>query len=192
MCGRYLFDAEFEDIYQKLILFERDLYQFNGDIKPMSHAPVVVHKAGVNRIETMQWGLDGPEKGRKLINARSETLLEKRRYANLLNQRCLIPAKAFYEWETRGRERIQHQFALDHTLFLAGIYEQTHQGDVFAIITMAAEGDVKAIHDRMPVAVGDAYLNQWLCDPVGQAYEALLAQHPAYKCTDAAVQLSFF
>ena len=192
MCGRYLFDAEFEDIYQKLILFERDLYQFKGEITPMSQAPVVIHREGTNRIQTMQWGLDGPEKGRKLINARSETLLEKRRFSNMLTQRCLVPARAFYEWESRGRERIQHQFALDHTLFLAGLYEKTSLGDVFAIITMAAEGDVQLIHDRMPVAVGDEFLEKWLCAPVAEAYETLLAQHPAYKCTDAAVQLTFF
>lgn len=192
MCGRFLFDAEFEDIYQKMILFERDLYNFKGDIRPTEQAPVVIHSEGANRLKLMQWGLDGPEKGRKLINARSETLLEKRRFSNLLTQRCLVPARAFYEWEKRGSERIQHQFALDHTLFLAGLYEKSLQGDVFTIITMAAEGEVQLIHDRMPIAVADDAFEQWLCAPVTEAYETLLAQHPAYRCTDAAVQLSFF
>ena len=108
MCGRYTFGPG------NLTLFAD---RFSVDAPPPASAagynvppgrPVatVVHRAGsAPNCEMFHWGLipawaKSAERQYKMINARIETVTEKRAYSGLLAQhRCLIPADGFFEWQ---------------------------------------------------------------------------------------------
>jgi putative SOS response-associated peptidase YedK len=62
--------------------------------------------------KVMKWGLvpswaHDASMGHRMINVRSETLLEKPSFKNALQKRrCLIPANGFYEWVREGKRKI--------------------------------------------------------------------------------------
>ena len=47
-------------------------------------------------------------------------------------------------------------------LFLAGVYQADPDGGRFVIITAPADETVKPIHDRMPVRIPEALIDEWL------------------------------
>ena len=51
-------------------------------------------------------------------------------------------------------------------LFLAGVYQADPDGGRFVIITAPADETVKPIHDRMPVRIPEALIDEWLSNPV--------------------------
>ena len=55
----------------------------------------------------MKWGYALPD-GKQIINARSETAVDKPLFRDgMLQRRCLIPVTNFFKWEKRGRDRIK-------------------------------------------------------------------------------------
>lgn len=192
MCGRFLFDADFDEVYNKLLVYERDYVIQKRDFRPSDQVPVVFHKNGGNAIQSMQWGIKGYPEGKLLINARRETLLEKPRYRNIIDNRCVIPATSFYEPETRGKEKIMHTFGNGNIIYLAGLYEKEMETNRITIITMASTGAVKCFHDRMPVAIAESDLLDWIQGPREDSYNKLFTQDYTYKLLDKEVQISFF
>lgn len=195
MCGRYLLDVDFNELYQQFMLFEAQTREIpTGEVFPTNNAPVVIREGSKNILKFMNWGLPAFHNNQRLINARVETLLQKPRFSRLMNQqRCIVPATAFYEWEKRGKEKIRHTFAGAGMILFAGLYESTEAGDAFTIITMDAAGDAAKIHDRMPVALTADAARMWL-DPAvgpGEAYELAMRQRPQYFMKDEDAQLTF-
>lgn len=195
MCGRFLFDAEFDELYHRLMGREREIRSFKGDYKPAHAAPVIVQKSQ-NEIDFqyMQWGLSNPVSKGLIINARSETLLTKPFFKPLHHQRCLIPANKFYETELRGKEKIPHLFGADEPLFLAGLYSGTPDSEnaCFTIITKPSEGIIRQFHDRMPVNIRSDQFRTWLSGSSREAFACLESPQPSYALLDDTVQLSFF
>ena len=195
MCGRFLLDADFDELYRKFILHEYDPLEIRrGDILPTEAAPVIVTREGRPVLRLMGWGLSGYQRNQRLINARSETLLQKNRFSRLMDtQRCIVPATVFYEWEKQGRQKLRHTFGGSEILAFAGLYESTSAGESFAIITMESEGDIARIHDRMPLALTDSAVSQWISREVSaeEAYKELMAQKPHYAMRDETPQLTF-
>ena len=81
----------------------------------------------------MRWGsipswVNEIKPGKPLINARSETLLEKPSFRNAIRRRrCLIPADGYYEWlgDLPGKKVPHVIYRPDHSLFaFAGLWEQ--------------------------------------------------------------------
>ncbi len=196
MCGRYLLDYDFDELYRKFILHEPDSIEFRrGEVCPTEAAPVIVSQGGRNTLKLMAWGLAGYQRNQRLINARSETLLQKSRFSRLMDgQRCIIPATAFYEWEKQGTQKIRHTYGRAGLLSFAGVYETTPLGESFAIITMEAAGDIAKIHDRMPVSLADDAARHWINTEIqaDEAYEQLIRQRPEYVRMDQAEQLRIF
>lgn len=195
MCGRFLFDAEFDELYHRLMGRERDIRRFKGDYKPAHEAPVLIQKSQEEiDFQIMRWGLLNPINKGLIINARSETLKEKAFFRPLLSQRCIIPANKFYETETRGKEKIPHLFGCDQPLFLAGLYAYDKHTDEsrFTIITKASTGVISRYHDRMPIHLDPSQLNIWLSGSQNDALLCLQSPQPSYTLLDETVQLSFF
>lgn len=76
----------------------------------------VVYRMGRHQVaEEIRWGFvpfwnKDREKGERIINARSETVMDKAVFKNaFLTRRCLIPATGFYEW-ARSDTRTQPHF----------------------------------------------------------------------------------
>jgi len=115
----------------------------------------------------MRWGFEG-YKGRPVINARSETALEKPMFqTSMRERRCLIPASGYYEWmkaEGAGRKTKYQFYTPGGSLYFAGFYrlEKNSVLPHFVILTRQAVGDAEAIHDRMPVILPEKHIEAWL------------------------------
>jgi putative SOS response-associated peptidase YedK len=142
-----------------------------------------VRQAGGNRIlSTIRWGLIpswAPDIsiGSRLINGRSETVLEKPAFRESFRmRRCLIPADGFYEWKKAGKGRHPFHFAMkDSSLFaFAGIWDRWksptgHVLESCSILTTAPNELMEGVHERMPVILPPRHYQTWLTAPATEA-----------------------
>ena len=142
--------------------------------------PVIIDKQP-NVITHMNWGLipswAKDEDIRKYtLNAKIETLEEKRSFRNSINKRCLVIADGFYEWQwldAKGKSKIKYEIGLsEEELFaFAGIYSEwinQHTGEIvntYALLTTEANSFMADIHNskkRMPVILKKEDEQSWL------------------------------
>src|SRR5690606_26263462 len=102
-------------------------------------------------------------------NARAESAWDSPAFGPALRStRCIVPAEAFYEWDRTMSPRQPYAIGpADENAFLpmAGIWSPRRDGPpTVAILTTAPNELVAAIHDRMPVVLDRALLDDWL-DP---------------------------
>jgi putative SOS response-associated peptidase YedK len=157
-------------------------------------------KTHVRTLDALHWGLvphfASDRKGAyRLINARAETIDQRGTFRGAFERRrCLVVARGFYEWRKEGKHK--QPFAIvprdgEPTAF-AGIWENwldPQTGEWLrsvAIVTTAANEDVRALHDRMPVVIAPAHFASWLGEqPVSpDELKALLStgrDTPAYE-----------
>ena len=70
-----------------------------GDVFPSQNAMILKGEGSHLAAEQMRWGFPGFEKGKLLINARAESVLERRTFQDSVqHRRCIIPARGLYEW----------------------------------------------------------------------------------------------
>ncbi len=131
---------------------------------------------GARHFTLVRWGFVPSwareiQPGKPLINARSETILEKPSFKNAIRRRrCLIPADGFYEWEgdIPGKKKPWYIHRPDHGLMaFAGIWEHWMGPDgselkTAAIITTVANALVETIHPRSPVVIHEKDFETWL------------------------------
>ncbi len=123
-------------------------------------------------LKSLRWGLvpswaDDKKIGASMINARSETVDEKRSFKKLFTEhRCLIPADGYYEWLTEGKKKHPYRIERpDGALFcFAGLWERNQRLglETCTIITTAATAKMSWLHDRMPVVVKPEHYDAWL------------------------------
>ena len=169
MCGRFtnrvnqkLLEAYFE--VQPAVGFEH-VPRYN--IAPTQQIPIVRG----NELTSVRWGLipfwaKEAKVGATMINARGETITEKRSFAKpFAERRCLVPADGYYEWQTSGKTKQPYLFHLeDDGLFaFAGLWESNKEfGESCTIITTSCNEQTAAYHDRMPVILDKADWPIWL------------------------------
>jgi putative SOS response-associated peptidase YedK len=187
MCGRYsLFDKE--EMYDRFSIVNRRLAldlepQYN--VAPSEMLPVIV-KHSPNQVHLMKWGIVPPwlkndPKAKLIINARSETLLEKSMFKRLVTKyRCLIPANGFFEWKAISSGKAPYFIHLKHEkLFaFAGLYDVWKDAEgkefySFAIITTSPNELMQDIHTRMPVILPKTQEETWI-NPDATDIEKLL------------------
>lgn len=148
-----------------------------NDIKPTQFALILLkdHKSAV-----YQFGL---KRRSLLINARSETVCEKKTFKELLHNRCIVPASYYYELDAL-RNKIT--FTNHDILYFAALYD--HQQ--FVILTTQANDSVKRIHDRMPLILSEEEVDLWLNE---QETSSLLEKvGPVLENNQRMEQLSLF
>lgn len=114
------------------------------------------------------------------INARAEGIASRPAFRNAFyRNRCIIPADAFYEWQSSAGVKAPYRFEMrDKGLFgMAGVYEE--KTGTFAIITAAASALVRTVHHRMPVILEPRHEALWV-DPRMRDSETLLPLLRAY------------
>jgi len=113
----------------------------------------------------MKWGFVSYD-GKPIINARSETALEKPMFReSMIERRCLIPASGYYEWKKDGSRKTKHRIYLpDGPIYFAGCYRQEKDSPVsrYVILTRQAVQCIEFIHERMPVVIPKAHVEAWL------------------------------
>lgn len=163
MCGRYSFStntqvlsAQFEglEIGQNL--------EVNFNIAPTQSAYVVTDDTP-GALQQFQWGLipfwaKDIKIGNRMINARSETILEKPAFRAAAKKRhCWVLADSFYEWKKEGSQKTPYRIQLkdESILVLAGLWEMWKKGTEtihsFTIITCPPNEEMAPIHNRMPL-----------------------------------------
>ena len=183
MCGR--FGASYRDIKLRWNLHGNFSFQTRYNIAPSQEVPVIVRSDGHNEAKVMKWGLvpswaPDPSMGQRMINARSETLLEKPSFKQAVEKRrCLIPANGFYEWRPDGKRKLPMwiQLKTREPFAFPGLWDcwidrQTGKSLYsFTIITTRANALLSRIHNRMPVIydriMGRHWLNETVRDPLG-------------------------
>jgi len=197
MCGRFTITCEAEDLRAALDLAsipEDFIPRFN--IAP-SQPILSVTNADLREAQWMRWGLipfwaKDPSIGSRMINARSETLMEKPAFRQAFQKRrCLLPADGFYEWKAAsGRKgfRSPYYFHLSdrRPFFLAGLWETWDAPDSSpllsaTILTTTPNELVANVHDRMPVIFSGEMAWKWLENDSPAELIGMLKPYPAQR-----------
>ena len=151
MCGRYTLKSRGVDLQRELHLDHEPVLETRFNIAPTQAAPVVLDSNQRELVMarwgfTPQWSKDVNE-GAKHINARAESLTEKRMFSEALKHaRCLVPCDGFYEWKHHGRQATPlFIHAPEHPIqTMAGLWTTWRSPDgvkvaTFSIITRPAD-----------------------------------------------------
>jgi putative SOS response-associated peptidase YedK len=174
MCGRYTLKTDAAVIQDELGLDEPPAVTARYNIAPTQGAPIVTAMAP-HALTVAQWGLiphwaTDPRIGGRHINARSESVDDKRAFKEAFERRrCLVVADGFYEWTHAGKVTQPFYIHLEsgRPFTLAGLWERWHSPaglDVlsFTIISTRADAFMSKLHTRMPVFLGREARAKWL------------------------------
>lgn len=191
------FDAELE---------EEIVLPPSWNVAPTDDVPIVLERlidgAPARQLHLARWGLvpswaKDPGIGPKMINARSESVLEKPAFRKAIQaRRCAVPADGYYEWK-QGEGRTKQPYyvhpAEGSGIVFAGLYEwwkdpskpdgDPHRWMLSTSILTAdtpppgAEstvfGQLTALHDRVPLPMSAETMESWL-DPQAPDVAALV------------------
>jgi putative SOS response-associated peptidase YedK len=192
MCGLYSFKKAAEEA--------RGLFNYveTPDFPPREYITpggpmMIVRKGGDGQrhFALVRWGFvpswAKEIQPKPLINARSETILDKPSFRNAIRRRrCLIPADGFYEWEgdVPGKKRPYYIHRPDHGIMaFGGIWEHWMGPDgseleTAAIITTEANALVATIHPRSPLVIHPDEFEIWLDSDEETVRDVVPLLHP--------------
>lgn len=159
MCSRFELNLSAREVAARFKLRVPPPLPNRAEVRPTDQA-LVIGPGGEGRL--MPWGLKVAWDKRPLINARGETLASRPAFKRLLGARVLVPATAWWEWQTEGKAKTKMRLELaGGGLFaLAGLTD----GERFTVVTCAPCAAIAHIHDRMPVVLPPEAEGRWL-DP---------------------------
>lgn len=192
MCGRYTLFTPPADIEERFDASFEGSPQPRYNAAPSQSLPVITNDAP-ETIDTLEWGLiphwaDDRSDANRPINARAETVAEKRSFRDAYqNRRCLVLADGFYEWQETGGSKQPYRVTLDggEPFAMAGLWErwqppqkQTGLGEfgdgrpdgeadpveTFTIVTTEPNAVVGELHHRMAVVLQEGDERRWLDD----------------------------
>ena len=185
MCGRFSQTKSKQDIKKRFNVkkvADEVMPLFN--IAPDLSVPVILNESP-DEVTVARWGLvpswSKEEKSPySMINARSETLLEKPTYKRLVkNHRCLVIADSFYEWKKTDGKKQPYRIMLksDDLFAFAGLWDvwekEGKKITSCAIITTSPNKLMTSIHDRMPAILSPKEEQLWLNEDVERALRIL-------------------
>jgi putative SOS response-associated peptidase YedK len=175
MCGRFVITSPPAALRRLFGYAEQPNFPPRFNVAPTQPVPVIIIENGDRHFRLMRWGflpawVKDPRQFSLVINARSETLLEKPAFKNAIKRRrCLIPADGYYEWHTteqRKRPYFIHRRDGQPVGFAAlaetWIGPNGEELDTVAIVTAAASPDLAVLHHRVPVTIAPADFDRWL------------------------------
>jgi len=180
MCGRSSLTKTEKEIEKRFnaTFYSEDLERYNPlpnyNVAP-SHIHPVITNDDPEKISPFRWGLipfwaKDEKVGYKMINARSETVLEKNSFKKPMeSRRCIVPFDGFYEWKREGKTKTPYYITTTNTdiFSVAGLWEKWHSpaGDdiySFTILTQGPNKLMENIHDRMPAILLPDQERLWL------------------------------
>jgi putative SOS response-associated peptidase YedK len=124
-----------------------------------------------------------PGRARKpLINVRGEQVASGHGFREAFaSRRCAVVTDGFFEWNGR-REPFWYHRPDGGLVLLAGLFQDAPAGQPdrdprFTVLTTRPNKLIAAVHDRMPVIVPAARVDDWLAAPATEA-AALIAPAP--------------
>ena len=182
MCTRFYVEPDTEEIreivadVQRSLLAQKFIKAGNailtsGEIRPTNVVPVIApNRYGKLTAYPMKWGFQNP--GRSLlINARTETAATKPTFKESWEKRrCVIPASWYFEWEhligNSGQKKTGDKYMVQpkgsSMTWLCGLYRMEDELPVFTVLTREPVGELKRIHDRMPLILPKEHIEEWI------------------------------
>jgi putative SOS response-associated peptidase YedK len=171
MCGRYEAGQKqrIAEAFHVSVTLDDLYFGVRLECAPGSIQPVIYMKDGERQIGEMHWGFKLPD--RLLFNARSDSVTTSLFWRERLNNRCIVPAGSFFEWEKTAPEpRPKYRLSVKgrHVLGMAGLWglwQNPKTGlweDTFAIITSDPNSKMSGIHNRQPVVLEPREYAEWL------------------------------
>jgi putative SOS response-associated peptidase YedK len=192
MCGRFtLAQTDPSQLRVRFPVGERLEVRRRYNVAPGDDVLAVVRREEAHpEGALLRWGLvpfwakDPRELGVKTINARAETVAERPVYRDAFaRRRCLILADGFYEWSSGTPHWITREDGAPFAF--AGLWatwrpRSEEDGEPLrscSIVTTAAAGPIRELHDRMPVILAPAAEHVWLdpATPEPELHELLAA-----------------
>jgi putative SOS response-associated peptidase YedK len=181
MCGRYVRKSTRREIAAWFGAEDDDALEWGAsyNVAPQTFQPVVRlnRDTGMREIVLMRWGLipywsKDAQIGYSTINAKAETVATAPAFREAFKRRrCLVPADAFYEWQTLDPKHKQ-PFAIAlssrEPYGFAGLWERWKNPasgewvESFSIITTDPNQVVAPLHNRMPVIIERKDYARWL------------------------------
>ncbi len=163
MCGRFtLTKPNLEKLESTMNIDLPPLVQGRYNIAPAQQVAAI--RAGFpGTVTPCTWGFTVAH-GSPVINARIESLREKKMFSELVgSKRCVVLADGFYEWKNAQ----PYYFRLPgHALFaFAGLWRPRPDGpgrDECVVITREASREVRPVHTRIPVILTMEEWAGWL------------------------------
>jgi putative SOS response-associated peptidase YedK len=167
MCGRFSQTADWPTLQSRFNLkVGAPTLKKRYNIAPGQTALQIIEVRKERRLAQFKWGLcpkwADPKLATRMINARAETVDEKRAYKGPFTKaRCLVIADGFYEWKSTGpKSKTPYRFTLrdGRPFTFAGLYDN----GTFTILTTEANSLVQDVHARMPVILSPDGEAAWL------------------------------
>lgn len=175
MCGRYGLSVSEKDLIKRYQLDADDYtlgdytFEEKDEIFPTTDNIILLPN---RKLYPVKWGFTPHFAKRPLINARSESVLEKKTFKEpFSSKRCIVPASYFFEWQpVEGQKKKDKKLIRVDGLpvfSMAGVCERYKDDEgnsilTYAILTTDANEQIKPIHDRMPVILDPEDENQYL------------------------------
>ena len=188
MCGRKTLTKDKKTIIEELLIdeWQDDNYEPSFNIAPTQNCPILISMENSRIIKSMKWGLvpnwsKNRSIGSKMINARSETILEKVSFKNLVRtNRCVVISDGYYEWKRYGDGK--KPFYIHHPehklLLMAGLWtswgSSSNLISTYTVITTTPQKKIAHIHNRMPVILELSQIDNWLKPSKGNKISAQL------------------
>lgn len=188
MCGRFMFDPTTNPELKKIqtLAATQGVAVKTGEVFPNDLTALVIDQDQQIKVVAMAWGWPGFKSGQKLINARSETVLQKSRFAQaFLTQRAVYPTNGFFEW-TVDKQKVYFKYPNStQPVYIAGFYAYFDGQPRSILLTTAPNASVAPVHNRMPLLLQKRQISSWLKDSswaqafLRQAMPPLQAQGPS-------------
>lgn len=194
MCGAFSIIHPFKDLSQRFNAgYNDNPVNPRYNVRP-SQPILTILNTDPDEIVYTQWGIHPfYDKTGKMffINARNDSMVKPTWKKLIQEQRCLILADGFYEWQKKSGSKLKvpYRFELkDKEPFaFAGLwqYEIDNSGNQVAhsvIITTIPNEVVENVHDRMPVILTPQNEKEWLNPDIGSDDAIkLLLPYPAIE-----------
>ena len=163
MCGRYTFSSNLGDLKAEFSENISGNFPAKYNISPGQDNVTISIKNNEYYIQKMNWGFKINTLKKLIINARSETLNDKKLFRELIKfNRCLIPANSWFEWHGPKKPYLIKNKENRIVSFAALKRLETNGDQKFIIITSQAIGNLKKIHNRTPSIVKRKDYRVWL------------------------------
>jgi len=207
MCGRYTLTTPVDQLTERFDAEPSQPLEPRYNCAPGQELPVITGD-DPDRLRFFEWGLTPAwaDEQKGLINARSETVRQKRSFADAYeSRRCLVPCDGFYEWVDHGDRKRPYRVAFEdgRPFALAGLWERWEEPtrqtglaefgsgvqddessvhETFTILTTEPNDLISDLHHRMAVMLPPEDESEWLAGTPESA-AALLEPYPDDELT---------
>ena len=196
MCGRFtLTRVDYDDLARSLgvepVAEQRASYKPRYNVAPTDVCLILrrPEPSAPRELDPARWGLvnfwaKDAKRAAQQINARVEGVETSRAYKEAFaKRRCAVPADGYYEWTGPAKAKKPTWFhrADSGLILLAGLWEDWknpatgEKQRTFTVLTSDSRGRVRNVHDRMPVLLPDALVEDWLVGDAATAHDTLAA-----------------